>query len=164
MDVVVLVAGALYCFRHVHDTKLLTIVRMNIVAFSIVTCVVYNVLLRDVASEPGYVWPVWPNELLHVWAPILLVLDWFFTQGRWDIRIRAAAWVLAYPLAWTAFSLVRGAITGWWPYPFLDPTGPAGVLGVVIYIVGIAAFFYVSALAVTGFARLWVRVRTARVG
>jgi hypothetical protein len=67
--------------------------------------------------------------------------------------------VLIYPLAWVAFSLVRGVLTGWWPYPFLDPTGPAGWLGVVEYIVGIAAFFLLSTFVFVAIARLWERSR-----
>lgn len=159
MDVVVLVVGAWLAWTTPRDTKIFTIVRMCIVGFAIVTCVVYNVLLRDVPGEPGYVWPVWPNEVLHVWAPILLVADWLFAPGRFPIRLRAALWVLVYPLAWVSFSLVRGVLTGWWPYPFLDPTGSAGWPGVVAYIVGIALFFYVSAFLCLALVTLSDRIR-----
>ncbi len=160
MDVVVLGVGAWLAFTTPRDTRLFTIVRVCIVGFAVVTCVVYNLLLRDLPPEPGYVWPVWPNEVLHVWAPILLVLDWLFAPGRVNLRLRASFWVLIYPLAWVAFSLVRGVLTGWWPYPFLDPTGPAGWLGVVEYIVGIAAFFLLSSFVFVAIARLWERSRT----
>jgi hypothetical protein len=160
MDVVVLGVGAWLAFTTPSDTRLFTIVRVSIVGFAVVTCVVYNLLLRDLPPEPGYVWPVWPNEVLHVWAPILLVLDWLFAPGRVNLRLRASFWVLIYPLAWVAFSLVRGVLTGWWPYPFLDPTGPAGWLGVVEYIVGIAAFFLLSSFVFVAIARLWERSRT----
>lgn len=30
------------------------------------------------------------------------------------------AWAFAWPVAWLLFTFVRGAITGWYPYPFLD--------------------------------------------
>lgn len=159
MDVVVLVVGAWLAFTTPRDTRLFTVVRVCIVGFAVVTCVVYNVLLRDVPGEPGYVWPVWPNEVLHVWAPILLVFDWLFAPGRVGIRLRASFWVLIYPLAWVAFSIVRGLITGWWPYPFLDPTGLAGWPGVVGYIIGIALFFLLSAFVFVAIARIWERSR-----
>lgn len=162
MDVVVLLVGAWLCWSADRDTRLFTIVRLCIVAFAVVTCVVYNVLLRDVPGEPGYDWPIWPNEVLHVWAPILLVLDWLFAPGRAVIRVRTALWVLVYPLAWVAFSLVRGVLTGWWPYPFLNPTGSAGWGGVVTYIVGIALFFYVNAVVFATIARVWERTRSHR--
>lgn len=159
MDVVVLLAAGIYAFRAPKDTKVLTIVRLCIVAMAIVTCVVYNLLLRDLPPEPGYIWPVWPNEVLHVWAPILLVADWLFAPGRYAIRLRASFWVLLYPLAWVAFSIVRGLATGWWPYPFLNPTEPAGWLGVVEYILGIAVFLLVNAVVMNGIAVLYRRIR-----
>jgi hypothetical protein len=160
MDVVVLLVGAWLAWTTPRDTRLFTIVRVCIVGFAIVTCVVYNLLLRDVPSDPGYQWPIWPNEVLHVWAPILLALDWLFAPGRASIRLRAALWVLIYPFAWVAFSLVRGALTGWWPYPFLDPSGSAGWAGVVEYIVGIALFFYLNTLVFTAIARIEDRARS----
>jgi hypothetical protein len=162
MDVVVLGVGAWLAFTTDKDTRLFTIVRVCIVGFAVVTCVVYNVLLRGVPGEPGYVWPVWPNEVLHVWAPILLVLDWLFAPGRASIRLRASFWVLIYPLAWVAFSIVRGILTGWWPYPFLDPTGSAGWGGVVAYVIGIAGFFLLSAFVFVAIARIWERSRARR--
>ena len=30
--------------------------------------------------------------------------------------------VLAYPLAWVAYTFARGAVVDWYPYPFLDVT------------------------------------------
>ena len=162
MDVVVLGVGAWLAFTTPKDTRLFTIVRVCIVGFAVVTCVVYNLLLRNVPGEPGYVWPVWPNEVLHVWAPILLVLDWLFAPGRASIRLRASLWVLIYPVAWVAFSIIRGLATGWWPYPFLNPTEPAGWAGVVEYIVGIAVFFLLSAFVFVAIARIWERARASR--
>jgi hypothetical protein len=47
------------------------------------------------------------------------------------------AW-LAYPVAWIAYTMIRGPIAGWYPYPFLDPArgglGPvaATVLGILL--------------------------------
>lgn len=163
MDVVVLGVGAWLAWTTPRDTRLFTIVRVCVVAFAIVTGVVYNLLLRDLPGEPGYDWPVWPNEVLHVWAPILLVVDWFAAPGRAPIRLRAALWVLVYPLAWVSFSLVRGGLTGWWPYPFLDPTGPAGWPGVGAYIAGIALFFFINAVVCLGLVVGWASLR-ARSG
>jgi hypothetical protein len=39
---------------------------------------------------------------------------------------------LVYPLAYLFFSLVRGGITGWYPYPFLNPNQPGRWLAVSI--------------------------------
>ncbi len=53
------------------------------------------------------------------------------------LRLRAAFWVAAYPLAWLAFSITRGIVDGWWAYWFLNPNEPGGVPGMLQYIAGI---------------------------
>ncbi|GAB2829813.1 Pr6Pr family membrane protein [Alpinimonas psychrophila] len=145
MCVVVLAVGGHLAWRTTRDTKLFTIVRVSVLSYAVIACAVYNVLLRDLPSVPGYAWPVWPNEVLHVWAPILLVLDWALSPGRRALRLRASLWALLYPVAWLVFTMVRGAITGWWPYPFLNPNGVNGIMGVIVYVVGIALVIWLIA-------------------
>ena len=41
-------------------------------------------------------------------------------------------------MAWTVFTLVRGAIDGWYPYPFLDPAN-GGYGTVALYAIAIMA-------------------------
>ncbi len=159
------VAAGVYAWSHASDTRLLTIVRVCLFSYAIVMMVVYNLLLRGVApaaADANYVWPVIPNEIEHVWAPILIAVDWIFAPGRYPLRIRAMWWALIYPLAWVAFSIVRGSLTGWWPYPFLDPTGPNGVIGVVIYVIGIAGFMAFNAFIAVVIGWLWTRSKSTR--
>jgi hypothetical protein len=139
MNVVVLAVGAALAFRLKRDTVLYTGVRMATVAYAIVTGVVYNLLLRGLPPT-GYVGVQWPNEVEHVWIPLYILIDWLFATGRARLAWRWVWAAIAYPLAWCAYTLVHGALTGWYPYPFIDPTGPGGWPSVVGYIVGIAAF------------------------
>jgi hypothetical protein len=157
MCVVVLAVGGHLAWRTARDTRLFTVTRVSVLAYAVIACLVYNALLRDLPSTPGYVWPVWPNEVLHVWAPILLVLDWIFAPGRHVLRLRAAFWALLYPILWLAFTMIRGALTGWWPYPFLDPNGPNGILGVIIYVLGIAFVIWLIAFLALLLAKLITR-------
>ena len=46
-----------------------------------------------------------------------------------------------------AFTLVRGALDGWYPYPFLDPAN-GGYASVAVYFVTILGFFLVIGGAV----------------
>ena len=32
----------------------------------------------------------------------------------------AVGWSLLFPVLWMAYTLVRGAVWGWYPYPFVD--------------------------------------------
>jgi hypothetical protein len=149
INIVVMIAGGIMALRLERDTRLYTAIRASVFSYAIVTGVVYNLLLRDIPNDDGYVGPVWPNESLHVWIPIYIALDWLLTPGRVRIAWSALWLAVSYPLIWVGVTMVRGEVTGWYPYPFLEPDGPNGVLGVVTYVVGIAAFIVVlAALAV----------------
>jgi hypothetical protein len=52
---------------------------------------------------------------------------------------------LAYPLAWTGLTMVRGAADGWYPYPFLDPAN-GGYGQVAVTAVAITIGFFVIAM------------------
>ncbi len=157
MNVVVLLVGGLLALRLRRDTALISRVSMAIVAYAVVTGAVYNLLLRDIPSV-GYVGIQWPNEVMHVWVPLLITLDWLIAPGRATIAWKHLSLALIYPLAWVAATLVRGPLAGWYPYPFLNPTGPDGYTGVVVYVVGIAAFI----IAIAAAAIVTNRLRAAR--
>ncbi len=153
MSVVLLVGGWMALTRPT-DTVLYTTVRVSIVAYAVVMAVVYNVLLRGIPDE-GYVVVPWPGEIMHVWIPIVIVLDWLLSPGRPRLGWSALRVVVIFPLAWVAFTLVRGALTGWVPYPFFEfSTGFVSIAG---YILGIAAFIVGVASAAIAYSR---RTRT----
>lgn len=152
MNVVVLLTGAVLAFRVRNDTSLYTGVRMATVTYAIVTAVVYNGLLRGIPAT-GYVGIQWPNEVEHVWIPIFIVIDWLFSTGRARLGWRWVWPVISYPLAWCAFTLLRGAATDWYPYPFINPHGTGGWPSVLLYIVGLCAFFIGLALAAIRYSR-----------
>lgn len=143
---VVLFTGGLMALRRPTDTVLYTTMRVSVLAYGVVTAVVYNLLLRNIPDQ-GFVSTPWPGEIMHVWIPILIVLDWLLSPGRPALRWTALRIVVVYPLAWLAFTLLRGAATAWYPYPFLEPA--TGWLSVGAYIVGVAAFIVgVAALGI----------------
>ena len=143
---VALAVSGVWAWLGREETRLLHIVRLSVVASATIVAVVYNALLRGSANLPAdgdYVWPVLPNEILHVWGPIVILLDWLLVRGYARLPIKASFWVLVFPGAWAAFSIIRGLISGWWPYWFIDPTGDGGVGGMLTYIGGIMVFFIV---------------------
>ena len=139
LDVVVLASGGVLALRHPSDGARFTAVRAAIVTYAVVTATVYAVLLRGIPQE-GFIGVPWPNEVIHVVIPAVLVLDWLVAPGRSPIGWSALWLVVSFPLAWVAITLVRGGITGWFPYPFLQPDGAGGWGSVAAYIVGIAVF------------------------
>lgn len=144
-------------WRGVPETRTLTLMRLCAVTFEVIVALVYNALLRGLppaAVDAGYAWPVLPNEVMHVWGPVLVLLDWVLASWAIRVRYRAVFWVLAFPLVWVLFTIVRGSISGWWPYWFLDPTGTGGVGSMIMYIFGIMVLLVIGASVVLGLQRL----------
>ena len=153
INIVVLVVGGLLALRWRDDPELYTAVRMSAVTYAVVTAVVYNLLLRGVPTD-DFVGVQWPNEVTHVWIPIVIALDWLLSPGRVALAWGRLWLAIGYPLLWLAFTLVRGVLTGWYPYPFLEPDGPAGPLSVIAYIVGITLFILAVACVCIGISRI----------
>ena len=148
-------------FKQLEEGKRLEIARLSLTVAMIVVGVVYHALLADVASDVrdgDYVWPVFPNEFIHTYGPILIVIDYLLSNKEFKLRMRAAFWVVAFPLLWLTFSVIRGIITNWWPYWFINPNGEGGVSGMLSYIAAIAFFFIILGFAVLGLTKLVQRV------
>jgi hypothetical protein len=141
----------------VDEGKWVEIARLSLTVAMIVVGVVYHALLADVANDVrdgDYVWPVFPNEFIHTYGPILVVLDYLLSSRGFKIRMRAALWVAVFPLVWLVFSVIRGSLTNWWPYWFINPNGEAGLVGMLSYIGAITVFFLVLGFAVLGLKKL----------
>ena len=148
---VVLVVTAFRELKGLSDTKPLNLARLSVSTYAIVVAVVYNALLRGTPVLPGdpdygYNWPVAPNEILHVWAPIFIVLDLALSSIKTNLKFKQIFWVLLFPLAWLAFTIIRGLNTNWWAYWFLNPNEEGGVTVVAAYIFGIMFFMLLSAV------------------
>jgi hypothetical protein len=136
--------------ERLHTFRLIATVSMIIVG------VVYHALLGDSAVDPrdiGYQWPVVPNLVIHTYAPIAIVIDYLISIKGYKPSWKKALWVVVYPLSWLGFSLVRGLLDGWWPYWFINPGSEGGVIGMLTYILMIAAAFIALGFILVG-ARL----------
>ena len=61
------------------------------------------------------------NVLNHMATPVLIPLFWIIFTPKGQLRwSHPLVWAI-YPLAYLAYSLIRGGQTGKYPYPFLDP-------------------------------------------
>jgi hypothetical protein len=156
---VVLAVSGVRELQGVADTKALNLARLSVSSYAIVVGVVYNALLRGtpvLEGDPdyGYDWPVLPNEILHVWAPIFIVLDFAISKTATKIKFKQIFWILVFPTVWLSFTIIRGIITDWWAYWFLNPNLEAGVSGVAMFIMIIVIFGLVSASISLGLNRL----------
>jgi len=156
--IVLLALTGVSMLRNDRDGILLTSAALAVVPLAMVTGVVYNLTLRGVPSEV-YLGMAWENEVLHVVVPLFLMIDWFvlrlFDRGRPALPWRALLIALIFPVVWVVMTMTRGALTGWYPYPFLEPA--AGFATNALYIGGISVFVVV----VTALGILISRFRAA---
>lgn len=114
------------------------LIRGAAVLYMSITGVVYGVLLAGYQQELQTTIP-WVDTVLHRVIPVVMVADWLIDPPRAAIEFRRALLWLVYPLLYAAYSLIRGPIVGWYPYPFLDPGHVGGYGAVALYGLGIAA-------------------------
>lgn len=100
----------------------------------VVVGIVFVVLLRNV--DLGALLP-WVNVVLHYVMPVAVVLDWLLQPPGSRHKRKYLAVALVFPSAYLVYVLLRGAVVGWYPYPFLDPAHVDGYGGVALYAVGI---------------------------
>lgn len=148
LTVAVFLIGAVCLIKgELPEPRWLSIGRASVTAYMATTGIVYNVLLRGIELPQGSTLP-WSNEVLHVVAPLLMVIDWLFAPGRNRLEWKTIWVIVIFPLVWGVYTLIRGplvfdAVTGneyWYPYPFMNPNiAPEGYVSVAFYLVLIAA-------------------------
>jgi hypothetical protein len=145
----------------------LAVTLASVTTYMLITGAVYNTLLRSIPLPIGAEPVPWSNEVLHLIGPLFLLADLFVGPARRSLPWRSAWIVVIFPLAWTAYTLIRGPLVPdpggspsyWYPYPFLNPNNfDTGYLGTVPYILAIAA-----GIIGVAFVVVWVGRRRARV-
>jgi len=102
-----------------------------------ITGVVHFLLLRPLLDLHG--WNQVADTLLHILVPIMAVVGWAAFGPRGRVDRRTVGFAFCWPALWLAWTLVLGAGTRWFPYPFLN-WRHAGGGAVVVTCLGIFAF------------------------
>ncbi len=132
----------------------LAMVRGAATLYIVTTGIVFSLLLAGIEGAEFTAVP-WDNWVLHYIMPLAVAVDWFVDLPAERLPWRRAIVWLLYPLAYVVYSLIRGPVVGWYPYPFLNPAphGYIAVVGTSIAIaLGLAAFIWVLT-RFTGVAR-----------
>jgi hypothetical protein len=101
-----------------------------------ITGVVYTLLLSGINVQ---VTLPWVNLVVHYIFPVVVFADWFIDRPSLYISYRQAFNWLIFPIIYLAYSLIRGSVVSWYPYPFLNP-GNGGYGKVFLVSLGISAF------------------------
>lgn len=157
LGVAVLLVGGLFA----PQSRAWQLVRGAVTLYMLITMVVYAVLLANIDVMLN---DKWINDVMHRYLPLVLVLDWALVAMPQRLRPSPALigqWLI-FPLLYGVYSLIRGPIVDWYPYPFIDPR-QQGYLSMGIGLVVLTLVFAVLAVAMASLGDLpaWWRERRA---
>jgi hypothetical protein len=146
--VVVLLVGVA-CWRSTNPPAL-DLLRGAAVVYMSVTGVVFTLLLSGVDVDTQL---KWVNTVVHELMPLVILADWLIAPPASHLTLRQGALWLLFPLVWIIYTLIRGAASNWYPYPFLNPTN-GGYLSVTLYCAGILVLMLVVCTTVVWLGNL----------
>jgi hypothetical protein len=112
---------------------------------------VYNLVLRSYWEPRGLQQVV--DELLHSVMPSLFLIFWILLVPKGKLQWKEVLPWLIYPLAYILFTIARGALSGFYPYPFVDVT-KIGYHEALINTGGLLVGFLVLSLLLVGIGKL----------
>lgn len=115
---------------------------------------VYNIILRFIWNPQGLEMVV--DELLHSVIPVLFIIFWLIFVPKGGHEWKGVFKWLIYPLIYLVYTLIRGSMTGYYPYPFLN----AGELGFIKVLVNSCILI----LVFLGFSLLYTAIARAMSG
>jgi hypothetical protein len=93
-------------------------VQSAIALYIFIVGLVYNTVLRGVWKPEGLQLVV--DNTLHVAVPLLYLIYWLLYTPKRILQWKDILPWLIFPAIYFAYSLARGPMADWYPYPFLD--------------------------------------------
>jgi hypothetical protein len=128
----------------------------GIAMFVTLVCVIVHLILRHLQQLTGLAFIA--DTILHYVTPILFVIFWIGWVPKRTLAWRHALWWSLYPLAYFVYAMVRGPISEFYPYPFID-VAKLGYATVAVNAVLISVAFVLAGLAVIALDRRWPESR-----
>jgi hypothetical protein len=125
-----------------------TSVQTAVALYIFIVAVVYNVVLRWLFDFKGLQLVI--DNFLHVVVPVLFVLYWCFFTPKKRLTWKDGLLWLIFPALYLVYSMIRGNMTHWYPYPFLN-IDEIGFSKVAVNVV-----FMVLAFLISGMLLIWV--------
>lgn len=125
------------------------------IAMSIViVCLVYNIMLRQLWHPTG--WLRVADLIVHDIMPPLFLLYWWLAVPKGGLRWSQVLVWQRYPAGYFFYVLLRGAVDGWYPYPFLD-VNTLGYGQVLVNAIAVLLAFVAVALILVALGRWQAR-------
>jgi hypothetical protein len=126
-------------------------VRTALATYIIIVAAIYHVILRPLWNPQGG--QLVADMIEHVATPGLYMVDWLLFVPKGTIAAKSVLWWLIFPIAYAAYSLIHGAVTGYYPYPFLN-VSELGYERVLVNMAALAATFAALGLVLVAIDRM----------
>jgi hypothetical protein len=117
-NILVLIIAVTLVLDPDRDGRLWRILRLDTLLGITITGLVFDLILIHYVHPSG--WQLVATIGFHYIAPWATVLGWLLFGPRPRIDRSTIVWAFAWPVAWIAYTFVRGRLVDWYPYPFLD--------------------------------------------
>jgi hypothetical protein len=121
-----------------------------IVVYITIVGLVYNIVLRQTWEPTGLQWIL--TEIFHSIVPLYVILFWYFYENKSATRWGDMPKWLIYPAVYSIFILIRGKVSGFYPYPFIDVTS-LGLTQVLINMVIILTIMFALSVVFVGLGK-----------
>lgn len=135
-NIIVAVVAVLYVVRPDLDGPLLRVAWLDALLAIMITGLVFAFVLARQVHLTG--WAFVATVGFHYVTPVLAPLAWLFLGPRPVFSRATELGAFVWPIAWLVYTFVHGAITDWYPYPFINahhlglPHALLNSLGVVV--------------------------------
>jgi len=119
-NVMVMTTSALFALRPERDGRLFRVLHLDALLSITATGVVFAAVLAPIVDVTG--WAAVANGIFHYLVPVAFPLVWLLFGPRPRLTRHVVVLAFVWPVAWLTCTFARGAVTGWYPYPFLDAT------------------------------------------
>ena len=117
-NILVGATSVLLIMNPVRDGRLWRILRMDALLSIAITGLVFAVILAPKVHLHGVALAA--TILLHYIVPPAAVVGWVLFGPWGQMDRRTVLWAFVWPALWIGYTLAHGAVTDWYPYPFLE--------------------------------------------
>jgi hypothetical protein len=138
-NLLVMVDSFLLAINPSLDSNWRRTLRLDALMGIVVTGLVFSLVLAKIVHLTGLAYVL--TVCFHYIAPCVAPLGWLLFGPRPRIAWSTLAWAFLWPILWILFTFTHGAMTGWYPYPFLnaDKLGHTAALRNTIIVLVVAA-------------------------
>jgi len=133
--------------------------RAAMATYLAITAVVYHTMLAHTWNPQGL--RLAATTINHTITPAAFLIDLALRGGRGEARWIAALKSMAFPAAFGAWTLAHGAVSGFYPYPFMD-VAKRGYPAVLLTIVQMGVAFALVCLIFVALLRVRTRTTSAK--